>query len=106
MIDLKLGKENVRLYIVTLLTCTVHVHMLSLQSCSSLCDTVDSSLPVSYVQGILQARILEWVAVPSLARNTLGGIPKPGIEPTGYLLLVPPGKPLYAEYTMGNAQQN
>ena len=30
-----------------------------------LCDTVHRSLPGSSVHGILQARILEWVAMPS-----------------------------------------
>ena len=34
------------------------------QSCPTLGDPMDSSLPGSSVQGILQARILEWVAVP------------------------------------------
>ena len=37
----------------------------SLQSCPTLCDTIDGSPPGSPVPGILQARILEWVAVPS-----------------------------------------
>ena len=37
----------------------------SLQSCTTLCNPVDSSLPGSSVHGILQARILEWVATPS-----------------------------------------
>ena len=32
------------------------------QSCLTLCDPVDSSQPGSSVHGILQARILEWVA--------------------------------------------
>ena len=36
-----------------------------LQSCPSLWDPVDCSLPSSFVHGILQARILEWVAMPS-----------------------------------------
>ena len=36
-----------------------------LQSCPTLCDPMDYSLPGSSVHGILQARILEWVAVPS-----------------------------------------
>ena len=36
-----------------------------LQSCLTLWDPVDCSLPGSSVHGILQARILEWVAVPS-----------------------------------------
>ena len=34
------------------------------QSCPSLCDPMDCSLPGSSVRGILQARILEWVAIP------------------------------------------
>ena len=34
------------------------------QSCPTLCHTMDCSLPGSTVHGILQARILEWVAVP------------------------------------------
>ena len=37
----------------------------SLQSCLTLCDPVDRSLPGSSVHGILQARILEWAAKPS-----------------------------------------
>ena len=36
--------------------------MLVTQSCLTLCDPMDSSLPGSSVHGILQARILEWVA--------------------------------------------
>ena len=37
----------------------------ALQSCPTLCDPMDCSLPGSSVHGILQARILEWVAMPS-----------------------------------------
>ena len=33
------------------------------QSCLTLCDPVDCSPPGSFVHGILQARILEWVAI-------------------------------------------
>ena len=33
------------------------------QSCPTLCDPVDCSLPGSSVHGIFQARILEWVAI-------------------------------------------
>ena len=33
------------------------------QSCLTLCNPTDCGLPVSSVHGILQARILEWVAV-------------------------------------------
>ena len=37
----------------------------SLQSCPALCDLMGCSLPCSSVRGILRARILEWVAMPS-----------------------------------------
>ena len=35
----------------------------SLQSCPTLCDSIDGSPPGSPVPGILQARTLEWVAI-------------------------------------------
>ena len=41
------------------------MHVKLLQSCPTLYDLVDYSQPGSSVHGILQARILEWVAVPS-----------------------------------------
>ena len=34
-----------------------------LQSCPTLCDSIDGSPPGSPVPGILQARTLEWVAI-------------------------------------------
>ena len=34
------------------------------QSCPTVCDPIDCSLPGSSVLGILQARILEWIATP------------------------------------------
>ena len=39
--------------------------LLVAQSCLSLCNPIDYSSPGSSVHGILQARILEWVAKPS-----------------------------------------
>ena len=42
----------------------------------TLCDPVDCSLPGSSVHWILQARILEWVAI-----SFSGYLPNPGIEP-------------------------
>ena len=39
------------------------VHAKSLQLWPTLCDPLDYSLPGSSVHGILQARILEWVAI-------------------------------------------
>ena len=35
----------------------------SLQSCPTLCDPIEGSLPGSPVPGFLQARALEWVAI-------------------------------------------
>ena len=39
------------------------------QSCLSLCDPMDCSLPSSSVHRVLQARILEWVAIPFLLQG-------------------------------------
>ena len=33
------------------------------QACLTLCDPVDCNLPGSFVHGIIQAKILEWVAI-------------------------------------------
>ena len=43
----------------------LYVHAKSLQLCPTLCNPIDGSLPDSSVHGILQARILKWVAMPS-----------------------------------------
>ena len=40
------------------------VRMKVAQSCPTPCDPMDCSPPGSSVHGILQARILEWVAIP------------------------------------------
>ena len=55
---------------------------LAVKSCSTLCDPMDCSLPGSTVQGISQARILEWVAISFL----LGDLPNPGIKPVSLAL--------------------
>ena len=63
------------------------------QLCPTLCDPMGCSPPGSSVHDILQARILEWVAIPSP-----GDLPDPGIEPaspelTGrFSTAEPPGK--------------
>ena len=46
------------------------------QSCPTLCNPMDSSLPGSSVHGIFQAKVLEWVAFPSP-----GDLPNPGLKP-------------------------
>ena len=52
------------------------VHAKWPQSCLTLCDFIDCSLPGSSAHGILRARILECFAMPSPR-----GSPHPGIEP-------------------------
>ena len=54
----------------------------SLQSCLTLCNRMDYNLPGSSVHGILQAKILEWVAV-----LPPGDPPNPGIEPRSLMSL-------------------
>ena len=51
--------------------------MLVAQSCPALCDPRNWEPPGPSVHGILQARILEWVAIPLLR----GNLPAPGIKP-------------------------
>ena len=48
----------------------------------TLCDSMDCSLPSSFVHGIFQARILEWAAI-SYSRS----LPDPGIEPMSLVSL-------------------
>ena len=66
------------------------------QSCPTLCDPMDSSLPGSSLHWILQARVLEWVAI-SFSRGSSLDLPDPGIEPgsptfqTDALTSEPPG---------------
>ena len=56
----------------------VHVHVRAklLQSRPTPCDPMDCSPPGSSVHGVLQAGVLEWVAVSSPR-----GPPHPGMEP-------------------------
>ena len=62
--------------------------MLVTQLCLTLCDPMDCSLPGSSVHGLLQARILEWVAI-SFSKGRLGyilftqGSPVPGWKRKG-----------------------
>ena len=47
----------------------------SLQSCPTLCNPIDGSPPGSTIPGILQARILEWVAI-SFSRDIVYEVTK------------------------------
>ena len=44
--------------------------VLAPQSCPTLCNPMDCSPPVSSVQGIFQARLLEWAAMPSFGGSS------------------------------------
>ena len=84
---------------ITFLTCKhICVCVKSLQSCVTLCDPMDCSLPGSSVHRILQARLLEWVAI-----SCFGGSSRPRDQTVcllhwqaGSLPLAPPRKPQQA----------
>ena len=48
----------------------IHIEMLVVQLYLTLCDLMDWGSPGSSVHGILQARILEWVAIPFSRRSS------------------------------------
>ena len=69
--------------------------MLVTQSCLTLCDPVHCSLSGSSVYGILQGRILEWIAF-SFSRGSSQPIePRSASLQADSLLFKPPGKPIY-----------
>ena len=74
------------------------MHAKWLHSCSTLCKPMDYSSPGSSVHGIIQAKVLKWVAIFS----SRGLFPTQGANPwllcllhwqAGSLPLAPPGKP-------------
>ena len=93
-------KQNSHYSIVQFIPC---VCVISCFSSIQLCNPMDCSPPGSSVHGILQARILEWVAIPF----SPGDLPDAEIEPVflcplhwqaGSLPFAPPGKPIYYVY--------
>ena len=68
------------------------------QSCPTLCDPMDYSLPGSAIHGIFQARVLEWIAI-SFSR----GSSRPSIQTWVSRIAgrcftsEPPGKLLYLQ---------
>ena len=93
----------------SLLVFTTCMYAKLLQLCPTLCDPMDCSPACSSIQGILQVRILQWVAIPSSRGSS---------QPRGWTLismssalagrflpLVPPGKPQYWpqwDFILGN----
>ena len=62
--------------IVTVKVMNTTIKVLVAQSCPALCGPLDYSPPGSSVHGILQARMMQWVAISSSK-----DLPDPGIEP-------------------------
>ena len=72
------------------------------QLCPTLCNPMDCSSPGSSVRGILQARILEWVAIPftkgsSQSRDRIC-VSHVSCIAGGFFTAEPPGKPLYLTF--------
>ena len=74
------------------------------QSCPTLCDPIDHSLPGSSVHGIFQARILEWAAISYSRGSSQPRGPDPGVESPspvspalagGFFTTGPPGSSYY-----------
>ena len=84
--------------------CPTEREVLVAQLCPTLCDPIHCSLPGSSVHGILQAIIVEWVAISFSISN-------PGIEPGSAVLQEdslpsePPGKPLIYPKSQSNLQK-
>jgi len=80
----------------------VCVHAKLLQFCPTLCDSMDCSPPGSSVHGILQARMLEWVAIP-FSRGSSPPWDQTCISCVFCIAgrsftTAPPGKPVYMIY--------
>ena len=64
------------------------------QSCPTLCDPMDCSLPGSPVCGIFQARILEWVAMPSRGSSPPRSNP-PSLASPAFIVVQSPSHVLF-----------
>ena len=54
------------------------------KSCLILCNSMDCSLPGSSVHGILQARMLEWVAMPSSRGSSQSSPTSPALQEVSF----------------------
>ena len=87
--------QTLHLFSVSAFTYILYAKLL--QSCLTLCEPLDCSPPGFSVYGILQARILEWVAMPSSRGSSWTQGSNPPLLQTlpcqmGSLPLIPPGK--------------
>ena len=60
---MQIFKTNKEIFPIALLLAAAAAAAKSLQSCPTLCDPIGGSPLGSPVPGILQARVLEWVAI-------------------------------------------
>ena len=80
-----------------LVVMSISPHGQLFQSCLALCDPMDYSPPGSSVHRILQAKILEWVAMPS----SKGSSPPRDQTPVSYISCI--GRDfLYHQHYLGN----
>ena len=100
------GHLVITLYLQTFLThsvfrnqLTLCMHAKSLQLCLTLCNPMDCSPPGSSVHGILQARILECVAMPfSRGSSLTRGQTHVSCFAGRFFTNEPSGKPFYDQY--------
>ena len=89
-----LGHRNCEIISAHCLKLLVYFTCLQAQSGPTLCNPMDCSLPGSSAHGILQARILEWVVMPSSRGSSQ---PRDRIcvswIASGFFTTEPPGKP-------------
>jgi len=62
-------EEGICIFVCVCVCVCVWVHALVTQSYLNLCDPMNCNLPGSSVNGIFQARILEWVDIPFLSQG-------------------------------------
>ena len=74
------------------------MHTQLLQLCLTLCNPMDRSPSASSVHGILQARILEWVAMPSSRRSFWPRNQTRASCTADFLPTEPTGKPIIKDY--------
>ena len=98
------SKMSVCVYMYVCVTHIICICAQSLQSCPTPTDPMYYSPPGSSVHGILQARILEWVAMPSSRGSSLPrdwthvSCMSPALT-GGFCTTVPPGNPYMFIYT-------
>ena len=95
-IDMNQSHDSVLISVPSLLP-SACMHAKSLQSSPTLCDPMDHSPLGCSVHGILQARILEWVAISSSSGSSQNCVSCLLHWQAGSLPLAPSGKPWLLE---------